>query len=185
MDGSITHTPETDKRWFSCCAFMWFTNLKCFRVESQPQSVSIVPGAQRVPHDFYVFKVREVRVLLKRRTLNYKGILETVETFQQCCQIYSCQLILRDEPMPGCSVLRVRFITPTYASSRLLSSQKSFPLCHHDGSSTPLNAPRGGFWRSLGGNTSVSYAHVFHWTATPLWLNVFIDRSADLTIKLL
>lgn len=39
--------------------------LKCFGIEAQPQSVPVVPGAQRVTHDLYVFEVREVRVLLR------------------------------------------------------------------------------------------------------------------------
>lgn len=41
------------------------TYLKCFGIEAQPQSVPVVPGAQRVTHDLYVFEVREVRVLLR------------------------------------------------------------------------------------------------------------------------
>lgn len=42
------------------------TNLKCFRVEAQPEGVSIVPGAQRVAHDLDVFEVGEVRVHLRK-----------------------------------------------------------------------------------------------------------------------
>lgn len=45
---------------------MWYTDLECFRVEAQPEGVSIIPGAQRVPHDLDVFEIREVRVHLKK-----------------------------------------------------------------------------------------------------------------------
>lgn len=64
------------------------THLERVGVEAQPQSVSVVPGAQRVAHDPYVFEVREVRVLLKEQQGNIKAFKNATEHLARAGQAF-------------------------------------------------------------------------------------------------
>lgn len=64
---------EPDAR-SNCYALRVLTYLKGAGVEAQPQSVSVVPVAQGVTHHPYVFKIREVRVLLKQEFKGMKSL---------------------------------------------------------------------------------------------------------------